>query len=70
MKSIDEVITALEICISGSYCVDKCPYAHDDCLEHGMEKDSLHYLKEYRELLNKPRSQRLIDVLREVRGEK
>lgn len=28
------------------------------------------YLKEYRDLLNKPRSERLCDILREVRGEK
>ena len=58
MKSIDEVITALEICISGSSCVDKCPYSHNDCLDHGMEKDSLHYLKEYRDLLKKEQNER------------
>ena len=28
------------------------------------------YLKEYRDLLNKSRSERLVDILREVRGEK
>lgn len=70
MKTIDEVITALEICISGSFCVDKCPYSKDGCIEHGTGKDSLYYLKEYRDSQKMTRTERLIDVLREVRGEK
>ena len=37
--------------------------------DEGLFADALHYLKEYRDLLNKPRSERLIEVLREVRGE-
>lgn len=33
-------------------------------------EDIRDYLKEYRDLLQKPRSERLCDILREVRGEK
>ena len=33
-------------------------------------ENAIGYLKEYRDLMNKSRSERLIDVLREVRGEK
>ena len=31
---------------------------------------ALEYLQKYRDLLNKPQTEKLIDVLREVRGEK
>lgn len=31
---------------------------------------AVEYLKQYRDLLQKPRSERLVDTLREVRGEK
>ena len=54
MKTLDEVIKALEICI-GYYCSnaehDVCPYFGESdmwCMKE-PEKDALHYLKEYRE---------------------
>lgn len=57
MKTLDEVIKALEICI-GNYCSnaehDVCPYLGESdmgCIKE-PEKDALHYLKEYREMLN------------------
>ena len=33
-------------------------------------RNAIGYLEQYRDLLNKSRSERLIDILREVRGEK
>ena len=39
-------------------------------LEYPTLRDAILYLKEYRDLLQKPRSERLCDILREVRGEK
>ena len=39
-------------------------------LEYPTLRDAIVYLKEYRSMLSKPLNQRLIDVLREVRGEK
>lgn len=77
MKTLDEVIDALEIC--GHDESPKCPYFDTEywccCEDHmrsisPLKNDALYYLKEYRDLLNKPRSERLCDILREVRGEK
>ena len=57
MKTLDEVIDALEIC--GHDESPKCPYfdtVHWCCCEDHMrsiyplKKDALHYLKEYRDL--------------------
>lgn len=47
MKTLDEVIVALEYCTGFDFvrCQD-CPgYAEPDC---GVQNDALHYLKEYR----------------------
>ena len=53
MKTLDEVIKALEICWEQGTCNKECPYmmAEPSC---GLrrELDALHYLKEYREKQN------------------
>lgn len=51
MKTLDEVIKALEICTSG-YCSNRdgdCPYLNidNDCDTRLRKLDALHYLKEY-----------------------
>ena len=51
MKTLDEVIKAMETCSAHVKCVDVCPYHKDGCIEYGMEKDALHYLKEFKSLL-------------------
>ena len=52
MKTLDEVIRALEICWEQGTCSKECPYmmAEPSC---GLrrELDALHYLKEYRTIL-------------------
>ena len=78
MKSIDEVIKAVHHCglltgFDDTYEYDGgCPY--EDCSKCEQKrmvgKDIIHYLKEYRDLQKMTRTERLIDVLREVRGEK
>ena len=50
MKSLDEVIKALEICSSHLRCMDGCPYYRNECPLYEMEKDALHYLKAFREM--------------------
>lgn len=51
MKTLDEVIHALEVCTSG-YCSNHdgdCPYlGHYDCNDEQRKLDVLHYLKEYK----------------------
>lgn len=49
MKTLDEVIKALEICSTHLRCMDGCPYYRNECPLYEMEKDALHYLQEYRE---------------------
>lgn len=39
-------------------------------LEYPDLRDAIMYLKEYQDVLNRPLRERLVDVLREVRGEK
>ena len=51
MKTLDEVIKALELCTSNKHCQDECPYAPEECPTYAMEKDALHYLKEYQAIL-------------------
>ena len=60
MKSLDDVIKALEMCTADNcVCLNGCPYSDlvkgDDCCDiHAipeMQKDALHYLKEYRAIL-------------------
>ena len=57
MKTLDEVITALDICKNFSYCTHpqkgECPYLNEDnsCVQDDLYKDALHYLKEYHEHL-------------------
>ena len=48
------------------YACDKCGPESDQC----YVEDAIGYLKQYRDLLQKPRLERLCDILREVRGEK
>lgn len=71
MKSLDEVIKAFEWCLddANDEC-DECPYytgENTDC--HDRNVDALKYLKEYQIEKNKSGMDRLIEVLREVRGE-
>lgn len=49
MKTLDEVIKALEICSTHQRCTDGCPYYRNECPLYEMEKDALHYLREYYE---------------------
>ena len=49
MKTLDEVVKALEICANNQRCIDGCPYYKNDCPQYEMEKDALRYLKEYRD---------------------
>ena len=61
MKTLDEVIKALELCTSPVLedgCIHGCPYSDltNECAcDYNaipqMQKDALHYLKEYREHL-------------------
>ena len=53
MKTLDEVIKAMECCISGVPCAGVCPYYDNDCLEHDMENDALFYLREYKDMKQK-----------------
>lgn len=54
MKTLDEVIHALEVCTSG-YCSNHdgdCPYlGHYKCNDEQRNLDALHYLQEYRTIL-------------------
>ena len=76
MNNLDDVIETMEKCTGPYIECDDCKYTCVNaegvtiCDHDGLDKDALHYLREYRDLLNRPRSERLIDVLREVRGEK
>ena len=47
MKTLNEVIKALEICSTHLRCMDGCPYYRNECPLYEMEKDALHYLREY-----------------------
>ena len=68
MKSLDEVIQVMD---HVEFCCTNCKLQFDcDEVECFLE-DALHYLKEYRDSKSPlMRRKRLIDVLREVRGEK
>lgn len=78
MKSIDEVIKAVHHCglltgFDDTYEYDGgCP--HEDCSKceqkRMLGKDIIYYLEKYRDSQKMTRTERLIDVLREVRGEK
>ena len=50
MKTLDEVITALDAC-QRSAC-EKCPYYDPNCdiCDDVAQSDALHYLKEYQEI--------------------
>ena len=54
MKTLDELIQALEICTTHMRCVGVCPYHKDGCTDYRMEKDALYYLKEYQRYQNTP----------------
>lgn len=48
MKKLDEVILAIEHCLSLIGC-DDCPFREEpDCM---IREDALHYLKEYQKIL-------------------
>lgn len=55
MKTLDEVIKALEVCRDLKIECDRCPYGdmHSmngerlKCIEGGLYPDAIHYLKEY-----------------------
>ena len=50
MKSLDEVIKAMEICMSDRNNCKGCPY-DPDCKPNKKWDDALEYLKEYRNML-------------------
>ena len=62
MRSIDEVIEELKY---SGYEGGGWMLVSESTLE-----EVIAYLERYRDLSNRPRSERLMDVLREVRGEK
>ena len=52
MKTLDEVIKALECCIDPELSCDKdCPYQDNCAYQDFAHDDALHYLKEYRAIL-------------------
>ena len=67
MKTLDQVISALERCTDYEAECEGCPYKDDN--EGGLEcemknlDEVLHYLKEYREMLNRPA--KMIEWLRQ-----
>lgn len=82
MKTLDEVIKALELCTSSEDCTGyECPYRQEGtCCDlvavPKMQADALHYLKEYQKFRkalnlkvmgNEPLLEQLINVLRTVR---
>ena len=60
--TIDGVIKAFEK-------VDKKWQSSKNQMNYADFRDALWYLREYRAMLERPFGERLIDVLREVRGE-
>lgn len=68
MRTIDEVIDELKhttgVRFGSNKKYDKAVVRLD------LMPDVLHYLREYRDSQKMTRTERLIDVLREVRGEK
>ena len=77
MKTLDEVIKALEKChiVEDQTCVD-CPYYPGKGWCEEKDRDALHYLKEYQKLRkalnlkvvgNEPLLELLIDILRGIR---
>ena len=78
MKTIDEVVKAMGCFNPEKLECNDCPYSEFHVMGNGigpscldmLTQDASYYLKDYQKILKKPRNQRLIDVLREVRGEK
>ena len=52
MKSLDDVIKALEICSTHLRCDGVCPYHKSGCIDYEMEKDALKHLKDFRYILD------------------
>ena len=50
MKTLDEVIKAVDYCTFSSDC-NPCPYKEDKECSRAKMTDALHYLKEYRTIL-------------------
>ena len=58
MKTLDEVIKALEYCLNPvdnfGNCNAECPYIHCcDPSNHDITEDALHYLKECQDMIKK-----------------
>lgn len=68
MKSLNTVIEVLEACQNDAIECFECPMRHETECE--VKSVALAYLKEYQKMVSMPLTTRLIDVLREVRGEK
>ncbi len=51
MKTLDEVVKAMEYCKNHDWCCKECPYRDEDIC---YEEDALHYLKEYQRYQNTP----------------
>ena len=70
MKSLDEVISELET-IFNRYELEGCFYCSFQRECNGDNRcylaDTLYHLKEYKKMLERPQSERLIEVLNEVR---
>ena len=78
MKSIDEVLKAMNCFTPEKLECKECPYAEYHVMKNGIGPSCLdmllsnatYYLNEHKNILQKTRRERLIDSLREVRGEK
>ena len=72
-KDLEDVIFCAEKCVLPfpGDCIN-CFYFDEEnrnC-EKDIIADMLFYLKDYQKIMNRTRTERLIEVLREVRGEK
>lgn len=78
MKTIDEVIKAIDCLIPVKLKCEDCPYEEFHVKRKGLApvcmemlvEDTKYYLQEHQKVLKKTRRERLYDALREVRGEK
>jgi len=78
MKTIDEVLKAMNCFTPEKMKCEECPYAEFHVMGNGigpscldmLVTESTYYLKKYKTELQKTRRERLYDALREVRGEK
>lgn len=69
MKTLDEVIKAIEICLNNKEDCGSCPYdsiEDNRCNVWQRKSDALHYLKEYRTKQNEDFRQAYIAVRNEI----